>query len=304
MHILVLFLDGIGLGENDPEKNPFAVADMPTIHGLTNGKRWLANTGRQESKQAIFVPTDAQFGVEGRPQSGTGQAAILTGLNVPQIIGRHYGPKPDAETREIIREHSYFKRVVERGKSAALLDAYPPGLHREINRGKTLRSSIQQAAHESGQALFTVDDLVAKRAVTAEWTTDAWQRYLKITDLPDYSAFEAGQLLAQISRNYDFAFHSHWFTDRVGHKGPFSQGVELLEMFDQVMAGILSEWQEDEGLIIVTSDHGNMEDVSDRHHTENKVPTLIIGSQKSEFAEGYTALTDLVPRFDKFLFGT
>ena len=84
MHILTLFLDGIGLGENDPEKNPFAVADMPTIHALTNGKRWLADTGRQESDRAIFIPTDACLGVEGRPQSGTGQATILTGLNVPR----------------------------------------------------------------------------------------------------------------------------------------------------------------------------------------------------------------------------
>ncbi len=29
MKILFLFLDGIGLGENEPEKNPFARAKMP-----------------------------------------------------------------------------------------------------------------------------------------------------------------------------------------------------------------------------------------------------------------------------------
>lgn len=303
-HILVLFLDGIGLGEDDADKNPFARANMPTIHALTNGKRWLAETGRQESDRAIFVPTDPRMGIAGRPQSGTGQAAILTGLNVPQITGRHYGPKPDAETREIIRQHSYFKRVVERGKRAALLDAYPPGLHVEFERGKTLRSSIQQAAYESGQQLFSLDDLIAKRALTPEWTANAWRRYLKIDNVPDYSPREAGHLLAQLSRNYDFAFHSHWFTDRVGHRGPLSQGVELLEMFDQVMTGILDEWDDDEGLIVVVSDHGNMEDISVRHHTENDVPTLIIGSRKAEFAEGLITSADLVPRFDKIIFGT
>lgn len=303
MHILTLFLDGIGLGEDDPDKNPFATANMPTIHSLTNGKRWLADTGRQESDRAIFIPTDPRLGIEGRPQSGTGQASILTGLNIPQMIGRHYGPKPEAQTRDIISEHSYFKRVVERGKTANLLTAYPHGLLHDFERGKTLRSSIQQAAFETGQPHFTVEDVLAKRALTAEWTTDMWQRYLKIKDVPDYSPREAGQLLAQISREYDFAFHSHWFTDRVGHRGPLEKGVELLETFDEVMTGILDEWDDNEGLIVVISDHGNMEDVSVRHHTENDIPTLIVGSKKSEFAENYNALTDFVPACDRILFG-
>ncbi len=302
MHILTLFLDGIGLGDNNPEINPFAVADMPTIHELTNGKRWLRDTGRQESERAIFIPTDPRLGVEGRPQSGTGQAAILTGLNVPQIIGRHYGPKPEAQTREIIVEHSYFKRVVARGKKAELLTAYPHGLLHDFERGKTLRSSIQQSAFETGQRHLTIEDVMEKRALTAEWTTEMWQKYLKIDGVPNYSAREAGQLMAQLSRNYDFAFHSHWFTDRVGHRGPLEKGIELLETFDQVMTGILDEWDDNEGLIVVISDHGNMEDIGVRHHTENDIPTLIIGNQKSEFAENYTALTDFVPACDKMLF--
>lgn len=304
MHILVLFLDGIGLGEDNPEINPFAVANMPTAQKLTNGKRWLAGTGIQKSEQAIFIPTDPRLGINGRPQSGTGQATILTGLNVPEMIGRHYGPKPDKATRDIIREHSYFKRVVERGKKANLLTAYPPGLLHDFERGKTLRSSIQQAAYETGQPHFSVEDILNKRALTSEWTTSAWQRYLKIDGVPDYSAREAGQLLAKLSRNYDFAFHSHWFTDRVGHRGPFQQGVDLLEMFDQVLTGVLDEWDMDEGVIIITSDHGNMEDLDVRHHTENDVPTLIIGNQKDTFAQDYSALTDLVPAFDRLLFHT
>ena len=151
MTILTLFLDGVGLGADDPETNPFAIADTPTLIGLTGGKRWLAATGMQANERAVFVPTDARLGVAGYPQSGSGQASLLTGLNVPAIIGRHYGPKPDAETRQIIAQHSYFRRLTERGNTARLLTAYPPGLLANFKRGKTLRSSIQQAAFESGR---------------------------------------------------------------------------------------------------------------------------------------------------------
>lgn len=301
MHILMIFLDGIGLGDDNPQTNPFAVAHMPTLIALSNGKRWLRDTGRQESQRAIFIPTDPRLGVAGRPQSGSGQAAILTGRNVPQIIGEHYGPKPNAATRQLLAEDNFFKQVKRAGKKAALLDAYPPGLHHDIARGKTLRSSIQQATFEAGQNLFGMDELISRRALTPEWTGESWRRYLKLDATPVYEPDEAGRLLVEMSREYDFAFHSHWMTDMVGHRGPFERGVELLELFDGVMAGVLEAWNDDEGLVIVTSDHGNMEVIGNRNHTENDIPTLVIGNAKTTFADGFKDLTDYVPRMAKLL---
>jgi bisphosphoglycerate-independent phosphoglycerate mutase (AlkP superfamily) len=68
------------------------------------------------------------------------------------------------------------------------------------------------------------------------------------------------------------------------------------------MRGVLDCWDDSEGLIIITSDHGNLENVGDRHHTENDVPTVIIGAGKDEFAEGLTDLTGFIPRMARLLF--
>ncbi len=300
-HILFIFVDGIGLGDDDPSINPFAVAHMPALIGLTNGKRWLRDTGAQSSDRSMFIPTDPRLGVPGRPQSGSSQAAILTGRNVPELIGRHYGPKPDEKTRSILSEDNFFMQVKRHGKQAALISAYPPGLLAEIARGKTLPSSIQQAAIAAGQSLFTIEDVVAERAMTEEWTGYAWREHLKLDTTPVYTPQVAGRLMVEISRQYDFAFHSHWFTDYIGHRGTFARGVELLEIFDGVVQGILDTWEDSEGLVIITSDHGNMEHIGDRHHTENDVPTLIIGQGKEIFAEHFSRLTDFVPRMAHFL---
>src|SRR5262245_2209660 len=94
MHILLLFLDGFGLAEGDQSINPFAAINAPTLHALAGDHRWLRSTPRTETERAIFIPTDPRLGVAGRPQSATGQAAIMTGRNVPAEIGEHYGPKP------------------------------------------------------------------------------------------------------------------------------------------------------------------------------------------------------------------
>jgi 2,3-bisphosphoglycerate-independent phosphoglycerate mutase len=300
-HVLFLFVDGIGLGEDSPTTNPFSVANLPTLHALTNGKRWLNTIGIQTTDRAYFVPTDPRLGVAGRPQSGSSQAAILTGLNVPQIIGEHYGPKPNEATRNLLKQDNFFMQVKRANKQACLIDAYPPSLIHNINRGKTLPSSIQLGAIASGQSLF--DDVALRngQAITAEWTGEEWRSHLKFTDTPVYTPQEAGKQIVKISRQYDFTFHSHWMTDYIGHRGTIEEGAMMLERLDGVIEGILSDWQDDEGLIIVTSDHGNMELVGDRHHTENDVPTLIIGKEAHTLGAQVKQLTDFVPMMAQLL---
>ena len=302
MHILLIFLDGIGLGDDDPAINPFIAGATPTLDTLANGHRWIHATGRQASDRAIFLPTDAALGVAGRPQSGTGQAAILTGLNVPQMMGRHYGPKPDAETRALLEQDNLFKRVLARGLTAQLINAYPPGLLASIARGKTLRSSIQHAVYGAGLPMQDVSRLYSGEALSEDWTGEGWRRHLNFTDTPVYSPYDAGRNMVEVSRNYDFAFFSHWMTDTLGHRGTLDEAVSLLETFDEVMRGALDVWQDDEGLMIITSDHGNFEHIGDRHHTLNPVPTVVIGERRVEFADGFSALTDIAPRIERLLF--
>ncbi|MBZ0303498.1 MAG: hypothetical protein K8J31_27405 [Anaerolineae bacterium] len=303
MHILLIFLDGIGLGADDPAVNPFAAAHTPTLYQLANGHRWLAATGRQDSPRARFIPTDAHMGVPGRPQSGSGQAAILTGRSIPQLIGEHYGPKPNKAIRDLLAEDNFFKQVVAHNKTAALLEAYPPRWHRAINSGKSLRSSYQQAAYEAGLSIFDEKAIYAGDALGGDWTGEGWHTHLGYADTPVYSRYEAGRKLVELSRRYDFAFFSHWMTDIVGHRGTVEDGVSLLELFDEVMAGVLDTWDDAEGIVIITSDHGNLEDIGSRKHTENDVPTVIIGDAKTAFDSEFMTLADLVPRMAALLFG-
>ncbi|MBC8100549.1 MAG: hypothetical protein H7Y11_13990, partial [Armatimonadetes bacterium] len=237
MRILLIFIDGIGLGDDDPAVNPFAAAHTPTLCALANGQRWVRATGAQTSERASFIPTDAQLGVPGRPQSGTSQAAIITGENVPHLIGRHYGPKPDAVTRDLLAHDNFFKQVLAHGKSAGLLNAYPPGLLASIARGKTLRSSLQHAAYTAGLPMWDADALYRGDALSEDWTSAGWREHLGFVDAPLYTPMQAGHKLVELARRYDFALCSHWLTDTVGHRGTLAEGVALVETLDGVLAG-------------------------------------------------------------------
>lgn len=301
MHILMLFLDGVGLGDPIPE-NPFFVAELPTLQHLSNGKRWLRDTAQQSTGRAVFIPTDPRMGVSGRPQSGTGQAAIVTGRNISQLIGEHYGPKPNLATRDLLDEDNFFKQVLAHNKTAAMLEAYPPQWHNGINSGKRLPSSYQYAALSAGLTIPGVEDFRAGRALSGDWTGEGWHSELGFDDTPVYTPYEAGVKLVELSRQYDFAFFPHWLTDVVGHRGTIEQASNLLRTFDGVMAGVLATWDDDEGLVVITSDHGNIELIGDRRHTENDVPTVFIGREKDLLAENVRDLSDLVPQMANLLF--
>lgn len=295
MRVLMIFLDGIGLGAADPATNPFAAAATPTLCSLAAGQRWLARTGRRCSERALFLPTDPRMGVPGRPQSGTGQASIFTGRNVPRLTGRHYGPQPDKTTRALLAENNLFSQVVRRGNSAALLEAYPPGWHRAVANGRRLRSAYQQAAHEAGLQIPGHEALQRGDALSVDWTGEQWRAQAGFPPIPLRSAREAGERLATLAQRYDFSLFAHWPSDVIGHRGTLAEGVALLERFDQVMAGLLSAWDDSEGLVIICSDHGNMERIGDRRHTCNDVPTVVIGHRRAHFDDLRT-LADIAPR--------
>src|SRR5690606_26610443 len=102
-------------GDDDPAINPLARDEYPVLRRLLDGQRALRATGRLSTVGAELVPTDAQLDVPGRPQSATGQATILTGINAAARVGEHYGPRPDARVRAVVDEGNLFRRLDEAG---------------------------------------------------------------------------------------------------------------------------------------------------------------------------------------------
>ena len=298
MNFLFIFLDGVGLGSNNPEINPLAHANMPVMQRLLDGNRLVVDTTPFTHNNVSLLALDACLNVDGMPQSATGQAAILTGLNVPYMLGYHYGPKPNEAIAELVQKKNVFSILHDSGKKTALLNAYPQRYFSAINSGKRLYSSIPLAVTSAGINLKTTSDLRNGHALSADFTSQGWRSYLGIKDVPLLSEIEAGKQLARIAQKYDFSFFDYWLSDYAGHSQNFDQACQLLETFDSVLGGILQNWDNKSGLIFITSDHGNMEDLSTRRHTFNPVPGLLIGPEnfRMKFTSNLQDLTDITPQ--------
>jgi hypothetical protein len=301
MRVLFIFLDGVGLGVDDPNINPFARLEMPFLQSLLGGNKLLAKSAPYVGERATLLPLDAALGVNGLPQSATGQAVLLTGINVPQEIGEHYGPKPNPAVAKYLLNGNLFSQVIKAGKTAALLNAYPPRYFDGVDSGKRLYSAIPLAVTSAGLNLFDKDDYYAGRALSADFIGEGWRGMLGFLDAPAYQPREAGNKLAELANQYDFSFFEYWASDYAGHKQDMNWAIEQFKTFDNVLSSLLDHWDDENGLILITSDHGNMEDLSTRRHTDAKVPGLLIGSSeaRSKFGSGLSDLTGIYQRILK-----
>lgn len=297
MRILFLFLDGVGLGPDEPAINPLAAAAMPHLTGLLGGRRLVAGIAPLETARASLRALDACLGVVGMPQSATGQATLLTGRNVPGEVGYHYGPKPNPTVAEYLRNGNLFRAVRQAGRRAALLTAYPQGYFDAISSGRRLYSAVPLAATSAGLALKTTADLFAGQALSADFTGQGWRERLNLPDTPVLTPAQAGRRLAELAGQHDFSFFEYWPSDYAGHRQDWDAARELLATFDEVLGGLLAAWDDAACLILITSDHGNLEDLSTRGHTANPVPALVIGAPelREPFCAALRTLTDVAP---------
>lgn len=295
MTVLFMFLDGVGLGPDDPLTNPFACADLPNLQKLLAGEKLIAASAPFNGESASLLALDAALGVAGLPQSATGQAVLLTGRNIPAEIGYHYGPKPDKATAAYLLDGGIFGELTRAGKQAALVNAYPPGYFHGIDSGRRNFSSIPLAVTSAGLSLFTSDDLLAGQAISADFTAQGWRERMNMPDIPVMTLLESGEHLASLARKFDFAFFEYWLTDYAGHGQDMPAALSLLEQFDVVLGSLLDGWRETD-LLLITSDHGNLEDLSTRRHTPNPVPLLLVGNKKlRRHFDGVTDLSGVAP---------
>jgi hypothetical protein len=271
---------------------------MPAVSGLLGGQRLLGGTQAGDYGRALFMPVDAGLGVAGPPQSATGQAAILTGRNVSREIGGHWGPKPNAAVAAIIREGTTFSRLTQAGVRAALVNAYPQRYFDAVASGRRSYSAIPLAVTAAGLPLFTSEDLRAGRAMSADFTGEGWPEGAP----PALTPRTAGHRLADLATGYGFLFFEYWWPDYVGHRGDLEEARQVLARLDQVLGGLLEAWDDEAGLIVITSDHGNLEALDHGHHTLNPVPLIVVGAERWQFGE-VRDLTELAARIEAYVGG-
>ena len=271
---------------------------MPRLNALLGGPLTSGQVAPR-SDGLVLRPLDACLGVPGLPQSATGQAALFTGVNAPALVGEHIGAHPTARLRAIIAAHSLLKRAAAAGARVLFANAHSEKFWRLVRQGKRRLGASTLTALAADAPIPTLADLRAGRAVLWDITHEVANQYLDY-DLPTIPPEEAGRRLARLSAAYDLVLYETFLTDLAGHRRVEADWV--LARLDAFLGSVLAHLPPDATLVL-SSDHGNLEDASTKTHTANPVPLLAVGPGAAHFREA-RAITDVAPLILETLSGS
>jgi hypothetical protein len=318
-----LMLDGVGVGAAHG-MNPFSMPQAPilghfgvgiALHEPAKATDRSQNRGTSlfelESKHGnsaelttnfIAQAIDATLGIPGLPQSGTGQTTLLTGINAAKRLGYHHGPWPGPTIRPLL-EDSFPVRLAARGGTVRLLNHYPPRYLEGIARGKIRLNAIATAATLAGATLEAKDG--ETRIPPPLGNPEDMQH----TTLEQVREWGREFMRSDATLN----IFDSWWSDHLGHEGssepkdssaPDKLTPTALEMaqdhvrrLEAFLEGAL-ETRPADTLLLITSDHGNFEDMGVKTHTFAPVPLVALGPGALEFA-GVTDLSGVAPALER-----
>lgn len=148
--------------------------------------------------------------------------------------------------------------------------------------GEINQNIFVYAAQEAKVPLLTWDDVRAGDALTGTLTHELEARFnwesLGAPPLPLRSPEEAATILATMANRQDFTFYKYQLADLVSHTGKVELARGVFDIIETFIYAVLREVDPAEAIVIVTSDHGHLEQVAfTKGHPKSRVPTWYFG---------------------------
>ncbi len=277
MRTLFLFVDGLGIRAAAAD-NPVTEAVCPTLFRL------ITRDAR---------PIDACLGVPGLPQSATGQTTMFTGVNASQYMGRHVEGFPGPSLRTLIASNNLLHTLTGEGHRVCFANGYYVESVEEI-RARRFKSVTTVMGLTCPQIFCLREHLLANQAVFQD-ITRASMRARGYTG-PLVTPQQAAEHLIQIALAHDFTLFEYFQTDLAGHSRNFQEAVETLTLLDSFLAPVFVMAREQDLLVVLCSDHGNIEAIEAHGHTTNPVPLIALGPGSERMLQDTTSLLDITPR--------
>lgn len=291
MRVILFFIDGLGLAPAG-EHNPLATTPTPCLNRLLGGFDLTHEAVGVSTENATLLALDACLGVPGLPQSATGQTTLFTGVNAAKAVGRHVRGFPTDPLRKILAEKGLLKQILAAGKKPVFLNGYRPEFYELLDAGQQYFSATTLMNLYAGLHFHSFEDMAAGRSVYSDITNEVL--HALGFDVPYLSPEAAGKILAENAAAHDFLLFEYFLTDMVAHKRDQQKVAYCLTVIDQFLSSILSHLDLSQTLLLLTSDHGNLEDLSTGSHTLNPVPLLLVG-QGHKTPPQISDLTEVAP---------
>ncbi|MBN2346545.1 MAG: hypothetical protein JXO51_09140 [Candidatus Aminicenantes bacterium] len=301
--LIFLFVDGCGVGRRGGS-NPFFLA------GCRHLPFWRGGLALADGSPVTAL--DATLGIPGVPQSASGQTALFCGANAAELGGRHRNGYPDRSLRRVIREKNLLSRLAARKARACFLNAYP-AFDREFTsdhvrlepdgrlwfsdrfpeRFRRFISVTSCMLLASDQKPFGEGDIRSGKALYQDYSNR--QLIARGFSLPPFSPRRAARVLHGASRRLDFVLYEYFQTDLYAHRHSLEECVALVRDLDVLVGSLLDRLDRGRDTLVLTSDHGNLEEYHQRGHSRNPVPLIAWGRHGARLRRKIKSISDVAP---------
>jgi hypothetical protein len=146
------------------------------------------------------------------------------------------------------------------------------------------------AAREAGVTLRSWEDVRRRRALTATMTHELEAEFnvdlFGQAPLPVLSPREAAGVLLEAAHDHDFLFWKYQVPDLVSHTGRVESARQVFAVIEEFVETILESIDPARTTVIITSDHGHLEQVeTSHHHPKTRVPTWYFGPEAERMVD-------------------
>lgn len=169
------------------------------------------------------------------------------------------------------------------GQPIRLKGAGKYGFAELFTLGEINQNIFVYAAQEADVTLRTWDDVWNNKALTGTLTHELEARFnwktLGISQLPLRSPQQGAKILADLVSRHDFTFYKYQLADLVSHTGKVELARGVFGIIETFVEAVLRALDPAETVVVVTSDHGHLEQVAFTHgHPKSRVPTWYFGA--------------------------
>lgn len=250
--LIWLALDGLGHPLDAPQGSVWE-QELPTLGPLIDAGLAL----------------DATLGVAGLPQSGTGQTCWLTGQDAVRVMGEHFGPHAGPTLQKLLNAEALPVRLQAAGARAALVNLYAPEYFAAASGRRNRMGCFPFAFRAAGLPLNPAGVPLLRASLGLHYQAP-WEPFLT----PD-EVKACGAALAKTAADWDLLVADLWFSDVLGHLGRpdpdpavVQGGRAYMRRLDALVLGLLDGGAR----VVVSSDHGNFENLQVKSHTLARVP--------------------------------
>jgi len=206
-------------------------------------------------------------------------------LHFPSLRGSYL----QNELPHVSREEAEA-RITYQGRPVRLMGKDKWGLAELFTAAEINQNIFVYAARRSGVRLRTWDDVRNGQALTGSLTNELENdfnfRSFGVEPLPPFTPEQAADILAGLSEEHAFVFYKYQLADLICHTGRTDLARQTFQTIERFIGALLDRLDTRETVLIVTSDHGHLEQVGfTAGHPKSQVPTWCFGPDAADKAQ-------------------